>query len=522
MSKLFEEAIADARKLKEVAEENAKQAILESVTPQIREFIEEQLLEQDKSVNIKCGKCGHDQPYSISADEDQVQCGGSNCSTMLDVPGAVSETSYNEFDADEEVYLDESALASLVSLIGENNLDSLNESKSKEALFSAVKGAVATMDDNQREKLLNLSHKLNESANHLSSNKGEDMSRKYYEVDLRTLREAIEEEEKKESSHSDEEELQELYEEFASLLEQDEEDLESDEGEEGGEGVETDDMPEDDMPELSMDLEDDPADDTLTAEEVANALKDVAAELGLDLGAEGEAAADDMEAMDFGDLEADEEGEEDQLAESFEVDPRVLRQEINRITRLVREGKMDHHFGGKGEGKAGVDGAFGGKGKNKAGVNGAFGGGSEGKDVFVNPPQINKLNEAIRQLRRQNRSQSEKLNKYRGAVNTLREQLEDLNLFNAKLLYVNKLLQSKSLNESQKKSVIKALDEAQSLQEAKSLYTSLTETFSRSEGKTTLSESRIMGGSSRPTTSAQSNATTSNNELSRWQRLAGL
>ena len=45
MSKLFEEAIADAKKLKEVAEETAKKAILESVTPKMREYIEEQLLE---------------------------------------------------------------------------------------------------------------------------------------------------------------------------------------------------------------------------------------------------------------------------------------------------------------------------------------------------------------------------------------------------------------------------------------------------------------------------------------------
>ena len=64
---------------------------------------------------------------------------------------------------------------------------------------------------------------------------------------------------------------------------------------------------------------------------------------------------------------------------------------------------------------------------------------------LTHPPQINKLNEAIRQLRRQNRAQHEKLNKYRSAVHTLREQLEDLNLFNAKLLYVNKLLQNKNL-----------------------------------------------------------------------------
>jgi hypothetical protein len=99
--------------------------------------------------------------------------------------------------------------------------------------------------------------------------------------------------------------------------------------------------------------------------------------------------------------------------------------------------------------------------------------------------------------------------------------LEDLNLFNAKLLYVNKLLQNKGLNESQKKSVIKALDEAQSLTEAKSLYKSLTETFSRG-GRSTISESRVLGSSSRPTTSSQSSATSSNSELSRWQRLAGL
>ena len=526
MSKLFEEAIADAKKLKEVAEENAKKAILESVTPQIRQFIEEQLIEQDKSVNIKCGSCGHSQPYSISKDEDQVQCAGTGCATMLDVPGAISESDVEELvisddDAlDEEVYLDESAMASLVNLIGKENLDSLNESKSKEALFSAVKGAVATMDDNQREKLLDLSHKINESANTLSSNRGDTMSRKYYEVDLRTLREALEEEE---TQMTEEDELSELYEEFSSLLEQDEE-----EGEEKGDDL----PPMDDMEPLEDEAAGEDEGGMLSSADVEAAVREMAADLGLDLGGADAMGAGPMDDMDFGDMEGmddmpgledeEEDADAEQLDEVFNVDPRVLRQEINRVKRLVREGKMDHHFGGKGGGKAGVDGAFGGKGKSKAGVKGAFGGGSEGKDVFVNPPQLNKLNEAIRQLRRQNRSQSEKLNKYRGAVNSLREQLEDLNLFNAKLLYVNKLLQSKSLNESQKKSVIKALDEAQSLQEAKSLYTSLTETFKRNTGTSTLNESRVMGGSSRPTTSAQSTSTSTTNELSRWQRLAGL
>ena len=50
MSKIFEEALADAKKLKEVAEANAKKAILESVTPRIKEFIEQQILEQDNNL----------------------------------------------------------------------------------------------------------------------------------------------------------------------------------------------------------------------------------------------------------------------------------------------------------------------------------------------------------------------------------------------------------------------------------------------------------------------------------------
>ena len=164
------------------------------------------------------------------------------------------------------------------------------------------------------------------------------------------------------------------------------------------------------------------------------------------------------------------EEEGDPAEESFVVDANMLREELARVRQALREGKVDHHFGGKGGGKAGVDGAFGGRGKKNAGVKGAFGGGREGQDVFVNPPSsLKKLNEAIRELSRQNRAQKEKLNKYRSAVQTLREQLEDLNLFNAKLLYVNKLLQNKSLTESQKKSVIKALDESTSLNEAKSI-----------------------------------------------------
>ena len=325
------------------------------------------------------------------------------------------------------------------------------------------------------------------------------MSEKFYEVDLNALREAVEEE----LHHAIEGEVEE----------------EGYDVEEGGD-------PEAELAEmlqelkLVLDLGDDIEEDQIPEELRGMLEEDEEGEPDADLDMEDEAPADD-----------EGEGEEDFQAmmgappsdddeEEVEVDEAMLAEEILRIRKLVREGKMDHHFGGKGGSKAGVKGAFGGSGSGKAGVKKAFGGGSEGQDAFTNPPTINKLAEAFRAERRKNRALSEKLGKYRSAVDTLREQLEDLNLFNAKLLYVNKLLQNKNLNESEKKSVIKALDEANSLREAKSLYKSLTETFARGNAKP-LTESRNRGSSSRPTTSSapkQGNAP----ELDRWQRLAGL
>jgi predicted RNase H-like nuclease (RuvC/YqgF family) len=163
---------------------------------------------------------------------------------------------------------------------------------------------------------------------------------------------------------------------------------------------------------------------------------------------------------------------------------------------------MEHHFGGKGKANAGVD--------------GSFGGGKPGKDV------LSEMRRDLRNQRRQNGALENKLNKYRSAVQTLREQLEELNLFNAKLLYVNKLLQNKTISESQKRSVVKALDAAKDLREAKVLYSSLTESFSQNSKTSgrTITESKNLGSSSKATRSASSN--NASKEVNRWAKLAGL
>ena len=478
-NKVFEEAIADAKKLREVAEENAKKAILEAVTPKIREFIESELLEGSEE-EVK--EAEHDESSKV----------------------------------EEEVTLDEASLKKLSTLLGVNITDEIASDNAKSAISESTREAFDKLDEAQKKELKNIANKINSRKRTLSackiSNKesnlkeNSQMKDKYYEVDLKALREAVESE-LSENLYEEEEEAHEGADEDASLEEMLQElrlvlDL--------GEDIEEDQVPE----ELRgmLDLEDEEDEEVDLEDEEDDAAEEDEADAEEDDAPEEDAEVDFQALAEMMDSELDED-------EMVEVDEEVLAEEILRIRKMVREGKMDHQFGGKGETKAGVDGSFGGKGSGKAGVKKSFGGGAEGQDAFVNPPTMNKLAEAFRSERRKNRALDEKLKKYRSAVNTLREQLEDLNLFNAKLLYVNKLLQNKNLNESEKKSVIKALDEANSLREAKSLYKSLTETFTHG-GKKTLAESRNRGSSSRTTTSSASKVGAP--ELDRWSRLAGL
>ena len=41
---IYSQAIADAKQLREIAEQNAKNAIIQSITPKIRELIDSQIL----------------------------------------------------------------------------------------------------------------------------------------------------------------------------------------------------------------------------------------------------------------------------------------------------------------------------------------------------------------------------------------------------------------------------------------------------------------------------------------------
>ena len=110
---------------------------------------------------------------------------------------------------------------------------------------------------------------------------------------------------------------------------------------------------------------------------------------------------------------------------------------------------------------------------------------------------------------------------YRQAIANLKTQLVEMNLFNAKLLYANKLMQNKNLTMKQQKAIVEALDNAKTLREAKLLYKSLTESLNRkSSKKLTEGSLRTLGSSSRSTRSAQ--PASNGVEVDRWGVLAGL
>lgn len=107
------------------------------------------------------------------------------------------------------------------------------------------------------------------------------------------------------------------------------------------------------------------------------------------------------------------------------------------------------------------------------------------------------------------------------AVETLRSELNEVNLLNAKLLYVNKIFKAKNLNESQKLTVIKAFDKAESAKEAKLVYESLSTTFSAKTEKRQIKESlgfasKAAGVAAKPT------IVESNDFITRMQKLANI
>ena len=107
-------------------------------------------------------------------------------------------------------------------------------------------------------------------------------------------------------------------------------------------------------------------------------------------------------------------------------------------------------------------------------------------------------------------------------IATLRAELNEINLLNAKLLYSNKIFKSKNMTESQKAKVLGAFDKATTVNEVKVVFETLNENFK--PARKTVNEG-VIGSASKATGAAQTSKqpiVESDAMVNRFKKLAGI
>ena len=447
MSKsLFEEAIADAKQLRDVAEQNAKRAIVEAVTPKIKEFIEKQLTGEGDFLGDDDNFLMNSLSESKQEDEEDVV-----------IPPSKAKKDLKEED-DDVVELSEDALKSLMELMS---------SKKSVSSSDPLSEAFGMLSPKERNNLLKLvKQEIVNEAEVPSKDKKVKMSEKT-SGDKKMARR-----------------MQELYE------------------------LDLDDLNEDKITiDFGKDIE---LDEENPYTVVVGASDEAEEDVTLEEPPEDE-GMEDMEDME--DMPEPTEGEEEEAAANermvYELDENILRRELVKLreaksakkTKQAKEAKQD-----------------------TAKAAAAFGGGKLQEMDRVVMNKFAQLKEAYDNEVRKNRALAQQLNEYRNGVETLREQLSELNLFNAKLLYVNKITQDREVTSTQRRAVVEALDGAKNLREAKLIYKSLSESLNRGNSASLNESSRRLspGQASRPTTSGGATQLNESTHLDRWATLAGI
>ena len=115
------------------------------------------------------------------------------------------------------------------------------------------------------------------------------------------------------------------------------------------------------------------------------------------------------------------------------------------------------------------------------------------------------------------------------AYEAVRAELNEVNLLNSKLLYVNRIFKANTLNESQKLRVVESLDKAGTAKEAKLIYETIKDTFNISKGekrkvKSSIKEGLGMASKSvgKSTAAKKEVISESNDMMKRFQKLANI
>ena len=150
----------------------------------------------------------------------------------------------------------------------------------------------------------------------------------------------------------------------------------------------------------------------------------------------------------------------------------------------------------------------------------------EAKDKDLDEAKDKELDEAKDKELEETKKELEETN---NALTTVRAELNEVNLLNSKLLYVNRIFKANTLNESQKLRVVESLDKAGTAKEAKLIYETIKDTFniSKSEGrkvKSSIKEGLGMASKAAGKSTAPKKAviSESNDMMTRFQKLANI
>ena len=123
----------------------------------------------------------------------------------------------------------------------------------------------------------------------------------------------------------------------------------------------------------------------------------------------------------------------------------------------------------------------------------------------------------------ENNELKQQLEKYQSVLAEVKENLFEVNLSNARLLYTNRVLRNTSLNERQKDKIVEAISNAGSVSEAKTIYETLQSTVEAKPKRSPQSLSEAIGRRSSVLTASRKETKTSQDPLSdRMRRLAGI
>jgi hypothetical protein len=502
-SSIYEEALADVKKLKEVAEQNAKNAIIDAVTPKIREMIEKQLI-GDAAEESEQGDILADLAESLlGADADDITLTSESLKALSGLVNNAGE-GFSSKDAELTSLLVQERLLVVMDNVTAAGPDINELAEMKQEIFKTYQylvenKSVINDDDFNRiqKRLASLDYFLTEAIGENEMNErdlhsildeatlslvldlGDDVELDADAVTVNVVQPDEDEVAEEDIDTAEESEVSDDDEVMASEL-GDVEDLtrtaDDDSVATAGDGIaESDD---DDMLEINEEQlasmirsilnEDDDADD---ADE-----QDNMDELDSDSTDEDSYVSDETNAPVV--MESD--GLTDDTV--VEISETMLRDELMRM-RHLRE-STDETI-------------------------------TTDESVEITESNIDSdPTDEVTQLKTQ-------LQEYEKAVSSLRNQLDESNLFNAKLLYANKLLQNRDLNDRQRVNIVESLDNAKSLREVRLLYKSLVDSTNTKSNLTESKRRRAAGSASRPTRTG-SVSKESYPETDRWALLAGL